>query len=189
MVTAVAVISGNSTVTGTITFNQASAAEQINIAWNITGSTPNSLRGFHVHAYGDLTNGCASTGSHFNPLNETHGAPSDSVRHFGDLGNIWTDASGASLGSTTDRLLTLFGENSILGRAVVVHTGTDDLGKGGNADSLKTGNAGGRAACGIIGIAPTPSNTGTTTAVTTVTVTVAGTDCATAAEATSTASK
>ena len=37
-------------------------------------------------------------------------------------------------------------------RAVVIHAGTDDLGTGGDEESLKTGNAGTRSACGVIGM-------------------------------------
>lgn len=37
------------------------------------------------------------------------------------------------------------------GRAVVLHSGTDDLGLAGDASSKKTGNAGSRFACGVIG--------------------------------------
>ncbi|VVT45828.1 uncharacterized protein SAPINGB_P000911 [Magnusiomyces paraingens] len=152
MVKAVAVVRGDSTVKGTVTFEQASPEDQVKVSWNITGNDPNALRGFHVHQFGDNTNGCTSAGGHFNPYGKTHGAPEDENRHAGDLGNIPTDAEGVAVGSKNDRLLSLFGENSILGRSVVVHGGTDDLGKGGHADSLKTGNAGGRPACGVIGL-------------------------------------
>lgn len=47
--------------------------------------------------------------------------------------------------------MTLYGPNTIAGRAIVVHEGEDDLGQGGDEGSMTTGNAGGRLVCGIIG--------------------------------------
>jgi len=41
----------------------------------------------------------------------------------------------------------LEGKNSIVGRAVVLHAGQDDLGQGGDDGSVATGNAGARVAC------------------------------------------
>lgn len=149
---AVAVVRGDSTVSGIVTFTQESADAPTTVSYEIEGNDANALRGFHIHQFGDNTNGCTSAGPHFNPFGKTHGAPEDEVRHVGDLGNIQTDATGVAKGSKVDKLLTLFGENSILGRTVVVHGGQDDLGKGGHPDSLKTGNAGGRPACGVIGL-------------------------------------
>ena len=41
---------------------------------------------------------------------------------------------------------------SIVGRMFVIHKDEDDLGLGNNEESLKTGNAGERIACSIIGL-------------------------------------
>jgi Cu/Zn superoxide dismutase len=48
--------------------------------------------------------------------------------------------------------ISLSGPHSILGRAVVVHADSDDLGRGGHELSKTTGNAGARIGCGIIGL-------------------------------------
>ncbi|KAH8998430.1 superoxide dismutase [Lactarius akahatsu] len=149
---AVAVLSGDSQVTGTVVFEQTSKSSPVVITGELKSLDPLASRGFHIHELGDITNGCASTGSHFNPLGKTHGAPTTSERHVGDLGNIKSDEIGAAKFTLTDNLISLNGPRSILGRAVVVHAGTDDFGLGGDEESLKTGNAGARAACGIIGI-------------------------------------
>jgi len=109
--------------------------------------------GFHIHQFGDTTNGCTSCGGHFNPGGKNHGAPSDKERHAGDLGNIAADANGVAVIDIVDHQIPLHGPHSIVGRALVVHAGVDDLGKGGHKDSLTTGNAGGRLACGIVALA------------------------------------
>jgi len=152
MVKAVAVLRGDSKVTGTVTFEQTSESSPTTITYDITGCDPSAERGMHVHQFGDNTNGCTSAGPHFNPFGKTHGAPSDSERHVGDLGNFKTDSNGNGKGRISDSYVKLIGEQSVLGRTIVVHAGTDDLGKGGNEESKKTGNAGGRPACGVIGI-------------------------------------
>ncbi|KAH8360448.1 hypothetical protein KR200_005095 [Drosophila serrata] len=111
------------------------------------------LHGFHVHEFGDNTNGCMSSGPHFNPHGKEHGAPADENRHLGDLGNIDATGTCPTKVNITDSKITLFGADSIIGRTVVVHADADDLGKGGHELSKSTGNAGARIGCGIIGIA------------------------------------
>ncbi|KAJ5183035.1 RNA-induced silencing complex nuclease component Tudor-SN [Penicillium capsulatum] len=147
MVKAVAVLRGDAKISGTVTFEQADESAPTSISWNITGHDANAERAFHVHQFGDNTNGCTSAGPHFNPFGKPHGAPTDADRHVGDLGNFKTDAEGNAVGNTQDKLVKLIGAESVLGRTLVVHAGTDDLGKGGNEESKKTGNAGARPAC------------------------------------------
>lgn len=81
-----------------------------------------------------------------------HGGPTDEIRHVGDLGNIYAEENGVAQISLTDSKISLTGPNSIIGRAIVVHSDSDDLGRGGFSDSLTTGHAGTRLGCGVIGI-------------------------------------
>ncbi|KAL5156050.1 Superoxide dismutase [Cu-Zn] [Glycine soja] len=173
MVKAVAVLGSSEGVTGTIFFTQEGNGPTT-VTGSLAGLKP-GLHGFHVHALGDTTNGCLSTGAHFNPNNNEHGAPEDENRHAGDLGNVnvgddvryvthFQIKSLLNSSRLTPRLgkfqfltskfvqIPLTGPNSIIGRAVVVHADSDDLGKGGHELSKTTGNAGGRVACGIIGL-------------------------------------
>mmetsp|Transcript_6296 Transcript_6296/g.10996 ORF Transcript_6296/g.10996 Transcript_6296/m.10996 type:complete len:158 (+) Transcript_6296:73-546(+) len=151
---AVCILRSGDGIEGTIEF--ASSGSATKVTGRVSGLTPGK-HGFHIHMWGDLTNGCASTGGHFNPAGKQHGGPTDENRHAGDLGNIVADASGTAMVDITDVQIPLAGPNSIIGRAVVVHAGEDDLGNGNDEESLKTGNAGGRVACGIVALTPQPS--------------------------------
>ncbi|KAL2633452.1 hypothetical protein R1flu_004931 [Riccia fluitans] len=150
---AVAVLKGSSPdVAGTVVLTQENDG-LTHVHVKISGLTPGK-HGFHVHEFGDTTNGCMSTGPHFNPHGKVHGAPDAEVRHAGDLGNVTAGPDGKVEVTITDKQIPLSGPLSIIGRAFVVHEGVDDLGKGGHELSVTTGNAGGRLACGVVGLSP-----------------------------------
>ena len=131
-------------VTGTVTFTR--QGDSVKIVADVEGLTPGK-HGFHIHQFGDCSapDG-TSAGGHYNPENATHGGPNDEVRHAGDLGNIEAGEDGTAHLEMTDSMISLVGEHSVIGRAVVIHAGEDDL------TTQPTGAAGARVACGVIGI-------------------------------------
>jgi Cu-Zn family superoxide dismutase len=150
----IAVFSGR--ITGTVKFVKFN--NLVDIVLDLRGLPPNSLHGFHVHTYGDLSDGCNSACAHFNPFGQTHGCPGMENRHVGDLGNIQTDLFGNANYKMTDNVISLnpADPRSIVGRMLIIHEDADDCGMGQGdlrAESLKTGNAGKRIACAVIGFA------------------------------------
>ena len=109
--------------------------------------------GMHIHEKGDPRKCCSALGDHYNPFNKNHGNITDIDRHVGDLGNIIVDENGKCLISLADNQIKVTGPYSIIGRSIIIHENKDDLGKGLNLDSIKTGNSGKRIAYGIIGYA------------------------------------
>ena len=144
----------NSNIKGSIYFTEHSNLNDVTIDINLNGLSPNSQLGFHIHEAGDLSDGCTSACAHFNPFKTVHGGKDSAIRHVGDLGNITTDAAGNCKMKFRDHLIKLRGyTQNIIGRSIVIHEKKDDLGNGGDEESLKTGNAGKRIACAVIGYA------------------------------------
>lgn len=132
-------------VQGVVTFTRTDSG--IKVVADVEGLTEGK-HGFHIHQYGDISNpDGTSAGGHFNPDNKKHGAPTDAERHVGDLGNLEAGADGRAHYEWVDNEITFSGEHSIIGRAIIVHAGADDL------TSQPTGAAGARVADGVIGIA------------------------------------
>jgi Cu-Zn family superoxide dismutase len=141
---------GDSKVSGTVYFTQ--KGDTIEITGKITG-LKEGKHGFHVHEFGDMsdTKEGKSAGGHFNPEGKKHGGPHAMDRHVGDLGNITANKEGVAELNITDKLIALSGPHSIIGRGLIVHVGEDD------EKTDPTGNAGGRAAGGVIGVASVPA--------------------------------
>jgi Cu-Zn family superoxide dismutase len=139
-------------VRGTVEFFQ--QGDLVVAEAKVSGLRPNSTHGFHIHETGDCSAPDASSaGGHFDPTVSPHGGPTGEVRHGGDLGNLQADADGNARSTVKVSGITIDGgPDRITGRAVVVHSGTDDL------KSQPAGNSGARAACGVIN--PLPGQAG-----------------------------
>jgi Cu-Zn family superoxide dismutase len=131
-------------VRGTINFMQ--HGNRVNVSGTVSGLKPESEVGFHIHEVGDCSSGDGmSAKGHFNPQSKPHGSPDNPERHAGDMPMLRADANGnASVDANLDIMTVEPGPNSILDRAVIVHVQPDDY------RTQPTGNAGARAACGVI---------------------------------------
>ncbi len=132
--------------TGTVRFTEVEGG--VRVVADFQGLTPSQKHGFHIHEFGDCTAPDAtSAGGHYDPQDtKHHDQPAAMHRHAGDMGNLDADAQGNAHLDMVLKDVTLTGHNAILGRGVIVHAKPDDFGQ-------PTGNAGGRVACGVIGVA------------------------------------
>jgi len=139
-------------IKGIVKLTEELKLNRVKIDVNIKGLYPNSFHGFHVHEAGDLSDKCSSMCSHFNPYRKNHGCPGMKERHVGDLGNLKTNSKGEAMYTFYDNVIKLRGTKcNIIGRGLIIHEDKDDCGEGNNLESLKTGNAGKRLACAVIG--------------------------------------
>ena len=107
------------------------------------------FHGFHVHATGVCTAPFTSAGGHFNPGGAGH------PNHTADMPVILVNTDGTGEARfVSDR----YSLADVVGRALIVHAGPDNYANiptryaadGPDATTLATGDAGSRAACGVI---------------------------------------
>ncbi len=133
-----------SNATGTVYFKEKDGV--VSMEAKITGLSAGS-HAIHLHESSDCSSADGkSTGGHWNPTFQPHGEwGAESGYHKGDIGNFQANDSGQGVVAfSTDEWCIGCGDpnKDILGKAVVVHQGTDDF------TSQPSGAAGARISCG-----------------------------------------
>lgn len=136
-----------SNVEGTVNFSDKNG--MVTMVGTVTG-LEEGKHAIHIHEKADCSaDDGTSSGGHWNPTGQPHGAWGDEAGyHKGDIGNLEANANGrATITKTTDEWCIGCGDETkdILGKAIIVHIGEDDL------KTQPTGAAGARIGCaGII---------------------------------------
>jgi superoxide dismutase, Cu-Zn family len=123
---------------------------KVTVAGRVKGLTP-GFHGFHIHAVGKCEGPAfTSAGGHVAATGQTHNG------HTGDLPSLLVNADGtASAAFETDRF-TIASLRDDDGSTVMVHAGPDNFANipprygTPDAETLATGDAGGRVACGVV---------------------------------------
>jgi len=137
----------DSNVEGTINFSEKNGI--VTMVGTVTGLEEGE-HAIHIHEKADCSAADGtSSGGHWNPTGQPHGAWGDKAGyHKGDIGNLTANANGrATITKSTNEWCIGCGDETkdILGKAVIVHIGIDDL------KTQPTGAAGARIGCaGII---------------------------------------
>lgn len=135
-----------SPIAGTVTLTETKKGLKITA---VLSGVPPGEHGLHIHEFGSCEEGGRQAASHYNPNNRPHGLwvkDGPKKAHPGDLGNISADKGGHALLEVVLPDVTLgLGKFFVAGRAVILHEKPDDFGQ-------PSGNAGGRLACGVIGM-------------------------------------
>jgi Cu-Zn family superoxide dismutase len=146
---AVAEITGtktDTTVSGRVLFDTASDGKiKMSLEITVTSKAGKNVA-VHIHEHGDCGNAGEAAHDHWNPTNEQHGKWGSNSYHSGDIGNVKLDKNGkGTMTITTDRWsLGGSADKNIIGKAIIVHSGTDDY------KSQPSGNSGSRIGCGVI---------------------------------------
>lgn len=136
-----------SNVTGEVSFSEENGT--VTMTGTFSGLSEGE-HAIHIHQTADCSSeDGTSTGGHWNPTNEPHGAwGAKEGYHKGDIGNMVADKDGnAVIDFSTDQwCIGCEDENkNIVGKAIIVHQGVDDF------TTQPTGAAGARVSCtGII---------------------------------------
>ena len=136
-----------SDIKGTLNFTEENG--QVTMNGTISGLEAGK-HAIHIHEKADCSSDDGkSSGGHWNPTAQPHGAWGDATgSHKGDIGNLTANVNGiATITKTTDEWCMGCGDKTkdILGKAIIVHLGVDDM------KSQPSGDAGARIGCaGII---------------------------------------
>lgn len=137
----------DSSVKGTAVFSQSESGIVTMIA--VLGGLSEGTHAIHLHEKSDCSSADGkSTGGHWNPTAQPHGKwGDDKGYHKGDIGNFTADANGNGTITHITNEWCIGCEDpqkDILGKAVIVHQGTDDF------TSQPSGAAGSRVSCGAV---------------------------------------